>query len=48
MISLLCKICHEGEDNAYKNVAKNVKKRNEKIKQNKKNFYKEFDPFEDI
>ena len=35
-------------DNAYKNVAKDVKKRNEKIKQNKKNFYKEFDPFEDI
>lgn len=33
-------------DNAYKNVAKNVKKRNDKIKQTKKNYYKENDPFD--
>ena len=33
-------------DNAYKNVAKDVKKRNDKIKQNKKNYYKEDDPFD--
>lgn len=30
-------------DNAYKNVSKDVKKRNEKIKKRKKNFYKEDD-----
>ena len=33
-------------DNAYKNVAKDVKKRNDKIKQGKKNYYKENDPFD--
>ncbi len=33
-------------DNAYKHVAKDVKKRNEKIKKTKKNFYKEDDPFD--
>lgn len=33
-------------DNAYKNVAKDVKKRNDKMKQNKKNYYKEDDPFD--
>ena len=33
-------------DNAYKNVSKDVKKRNEKIKTQKKNFYKENDPFD--
>ena len=33
-------------DNAYKNVAKDVKKRNDKIKQGKKNYYKEHDPFD--
>ena len=33
-------------DNAYKNVAKDVKKRNDKIKQGKKNYYKEDDPFD--
>ena len=33
-------------DNAYKNVSKDVKKRNDKIKQGKKNFYKENDPFD--
>ena len=33
-------------DNAYKNVSKDVKKRNDKIKQGKKNFYKEESPFD--
>ena len=33
-------------DNAYKNVAKDIKKRNNKIKQRKKNYYKEDDPFD--
>lgn len=33
-------------DNAYKNVAKDVKKRNDKVKQGRKNFYKEDDPFD--
>ena len=33
-------------DNAYKNVAKDVKKRNDRIKQGKKNYYKEDDPFD--
>lgn len=33
-------------DNAYKHVAKDVKKRNDKIKQTKKNYYKEDDPFD--
>ena len=33
-------------DNAYKHVAKDVKKRNDKVKQTKKNFYKEDDPFD--
>ena len=33
-------------DNAYKNVAKDVKKRNDKIKQGRKNYYKEDDPFD--
>jgi len=33
-------------DNAYKNVAKDVKKRNDKVKQGKKNYYKEDDPFD--
>ena len=33
-------------DNAYKHVAKEVKKRNDKIKQTKKNYYKEDDPFD--
>ncbi len=33
-------------DNAYKNVAKDVKKRNDKVRQGKKNFYKEDDPFD--
>ena len=33
-------------DNAYKNVAKDVKKRNEKIKSGRKNYYKEDDPFD--
>ena len=33
-------------DNAYKNVAKDVKKRNEKIKKGKKNYYKDDDPFD--
>ncbi|MCQ2754349.1 MAG: hypothetical protein MJ231_04790 [bacterium] len=32
-------------DNAYKNVSKDVKKRNDKIKKHKKNYYKEEDPF---
>ena len=32
-------------DNAYKNVSKSVKKRNQKIKGVKKNYYKEDDPF---
>ena len=33
-------------DNAYKKVSKDVKKRNDKIKKRKKNFYKEEDLFE--
>ena len=33
-------------DNAYKNVAKNVKKHNEKMKKPKNNYYKEDDPFD--
>ena len=33
-------------ENAYKHVAKDVKKRNEKMKPVKKNFYKESDPFD--
>ena len=33
-------------DNAYKNVSKDVKKRNAKIKQGKKNYYKEDSPFD--
>ena len=33
-------------DNAYKNVSKDVKKRNAKIKKAKKNYYKEDDPFD--
>ena len=33
-------------DNAYKHVAKDVKKRNDKMKQGKKNYYKENDPFD--
>ena len=33
-------------DNAYKNVSKDVKKRNDKMKQGKKNFYKEESPFD--
>lgn len=33
-------------DNAYKNVSKDVKKRNDKIKKGKKNYYKEDDPFD--
>ena len=33
-------------DNAYKNVSKDVKKRNNKIKQGKKNYYKEDSPFD--
>jgi hypothetical protein len=33
-------------DNAYKNVAKDVKKRNDKIKKSKNNYYKEPDPFD--
>ena len=33
-------------DNAYKHVAKNVKKKNDKLKQGKKNYYKEDDPFD--
>ena len=33
-------------DNAYKNVSDDVKKRNNKIKKRKKNYYKENDPFE--
>ncbi len=33
-------------DNAYKNVSKDVKKRNAKLKKAKKNYYKEDDPFE--
>jgi len=33
-------------DNAYKNVADNVKKRNSKMKKRKKNYYKEEDPFD--
>ena len=33
-------------DNAYKNVSKDVKKRNDKIKKGKKNYYKEDSPFD--
>ena len=33
-------------DNAYKNVSKDVKKRNDKIKKVKKNYYKEDSPFD--
>lgn len=33
-------------DNAYKNVSKDVKKRNEKMKKGKKNYYKEDSPFD--
>ena len=33
-------------DNAYKHVAKDIKKRNDKIKKPKKNYYKENDPFD--
>ena len=33
-------------DNAYKHVAKDVKKRNDKVKPAKKNYYKEDDPFD--
>ena len=33
-------------DNAYKNVAKDVKKRNDKLKKGKKNYYKDSDPFD--
>lgn len=33
-------------DNAYKHVSKNIKKRNDKIKGKKKNYYKESDPFD--
>ena len=33
-------------DNAYKNVSKDVKKRNDKIKKRKKNYYKEESPFD--
>lgn len=33
-------------DNAYKNVSKDVKKRNDKMKQGKKNYYKEESPFD--
>lgn len=33
-------------DNAYKNVSQDVKKRNNKVKKAKKNYYKEEDPFD--
>ena len=33
-------------DNAYKQVSKDVKKHNDKLKQGKKNYYKEDDPFD--
>jgi len=33
-------------DNAYKKVSKDVKKRNDKMKKRKKNYYKEEDPFD--
>lgn len=33
-------------DNAYKNVSQDVKKRNDKMKKAKKNYYKEADPFD--
>lgn len=33
-------------DNAYKTVSKDVKKRNDKVKNKKKNYYKEDDPFD--
>ncbi len=33
-------------DNAYKNVAEDIKKRNSKLKKQKKNYYKEDDPFD--
>lgn len=35
-------------DNAYKTVSEDVKKRNDKIKKRKKNYYKEEDPFDMI
>lgn len=35
-------------DNAYKNVSKDIKKRNSKMKKRKKNYYKEEDPFDVI
>ena len=35
-------------DNAYKNVSKDIKKRNSKMKKRKKNYYKEDDPFEGL
>jgi hypothetical protein len=33
-------------DNAYKNVSEDIKKRNDKMKKRKKNYYKEDDPFD--
>ena len=33
-------------DNAYKKVSEDIKKRNNKIKKRKKNYYKEDDPFD--
>ena len=33
-------------DNAYKNVSEDIKKRNNKLKKRKKNYYKEEDPFD--
>ena len=33
-------------DNAYKNVSEDIKKRNNKVKKRKKNYYKEDDPFD--
>ena len=33
-------------DNAYKNVSKDVKKRNDKMRKGKKNYYKEESPFD--
>ena len=33
-------------DNAYKKVSQDVKKRNDKMKKRKKNYYKEEDPFD--
>ena len=35
-------------DNAYKTVSEDVKKRYDKIKKRKKNYYKEEDPFDMI